>query len=78
MTDSVALLPGVDSDTKELNGSVRYYGEWKAIRAATDSTEERSAVLSIYESFDFDEDGKINMQVTYGDFGGAFSHLSKE
>lgn len=73
------LLPGVNPDTKKADGSVRYYADWEITIPATDSTEARSAVMRLYESFDFDADGKINFQQYYGDFGGLRNQLkSKE
>lgn len=64
------LLPGVNPETKETDGSVRYYGDWEITIPGTDSTEAKSAVVRLYESFDFDEEGKIIFQQYYGDFGG--------
>lgn len=79
LNDPIVLLPGVDVDTKLADGSVRYYSNWEITRIATDSTEAKSGILKIYESFDFDKDGKILYQQTYGDFGGLMMHLqSKE
>ncbi|MGM5470612.1 hypothetical protein ACS386_10065 [Flavobacteriaceae bacterium LMO-SS05] len=69
------LLPGVDADTKMPDGSVRHYSDWKVTLPATDSTEARSGVIKLYESFDFDKDGKIIYQQVYGDFGGLMRHL---
>jgi hypothetical protein len=70
------LLPGVNADTKEMDGSVRYYGTWKVTLPATDSTEAKSGVIKLYESFDFDEDGKIVYQQYYGDGSGLFMYLN--
>jgi hypothetical protein len=70
VSDSINLLPGVSVDTKEADGSVRYYAEWEITKSATDSTEAKSAILKLYESFDFDDEGKIVFQQYYGDFGG--------
>ena len=70
------LLPGVDVDSKKMDGSVRYYGDWKVTSPATDSTEEKSGVIKIYSAFVFDDDGKIVTQLTYGDFGGIISYLN--
>lgn len=70
------LLPGVNVDTKELDGSVRYYGTWKVTLAATDTTEEKSGVIKLYESFDFDEEGRIIYQQYYGDGSGLFLYLN--
>lgn len=75
LTDPLVLLPGVDSETKELNGSVRYYADWQVTLPATDSTEAKSGVIRLYESFDFDDEGKIVSQVNYGDFSGLFGYL---
>lgn len=69
------LLPGVNSGTKLPDGSVRYYGDWEVTRPATDSTEARSGILSVYHSLDFDDDGKIIYEQMYGDFSGLMKHL---
>lgn len=76
VTDPVVLLPGVNPETKAMDGSVRYYGDWKVTRPKTDSTEAKSGIVRIYESFDFDEEGKILFQQGYGDFTGLMMHLS--
>jgi hypothetical protein len=78
ITDPIILLPGVSVDTKEPDGSVRYYATWKITKTATDSTEAKSANMKLYESFDFDEDGKILYQQFYGDFGGLRKALHSE
>ena len=75
VSDSINLLPGVDPETKKMDGSVRYYLDWEVTLSATDSTEARSGIIHFYESFDFNEDGKIVNQVGYGDFGGLMGHL---
>jgi hypothetical protein len=75
LTDPLVLLPGVNPDTKEFDGSVRYYADWQVTLPATDSTEARSGVLNFYEYFVFDENGKITQQAGYGDFGGLFGYL---
>jgi hypothetical protein len=77
VTDPLVLLPGVSVDSKEPDGSVRYYANWEVTLPATDSTEAKSAILKLYESFDFDEDGKIVFQQYYGDFGGLRKALHK-
>ncbi|RLD28403.1 MAG: hypothetical protein DRI75_06685 [Bacteroidetes bacterium] len=69
------LLPGVNAETKLADGSVRYYGTWEVTRTATDSTEAKSGELRIYQSFDFDADGKIIFQQGYGDFSGLIRYL---
>ncbi|MEP5340523.1 MAG: hypothetical protein ABJL44_02930 [Algibacter sp.] len=71
-----AFLPGVNSETRLADGSVRYYGEWEVTLPATDSTEAKSGIIKLYESFDFDADGKITVQVGYGDYSGLISYLN--
>ncbi|HNP18983.1 MAG TPA: hypothetical protein PKL31_11150 [Fulvivirga sp.] len=73
----LVLLPGVNADTKEVDGSVRYYGQWKVTKSATDSTEARSGVLDMYASYDFNDEGKVTNQVMYGDFSGLMGYLNK-
>ncbi|MBG7631351.1 MAG: hypothetical protein IZT56_13100, partial [Bacteroidetes bacterium] len=74
----IVLLPGVDADTKLADGSVRYYSNWEITKTATDSTEAKSGILKMYESFDFDKDGKIIYQQTFGDFTGLMMHLQNK
>jgi len=76
--DSIYLLPGVNEDTRMLDGSVRHYTDWRVTRSATDSTEEKSAVIKLYESFDFNAEGEIIFQQVYGDFTGLFTYLNSE
>lgn len=78
ITDPLVLLPGVNVDTKKADGSVRYYATWKVTLSATDSTEEKSGVLKLYESFDFDSEGKIVFQQYYGDITGLFKYLNSK
>ncbi len=73
----VVFLPGVNQETKKIDGSVRYYAAWKLSTPATDSTESKSVIVPIYESFDFDENGKIINHVTFGDFGGMMNAISE-
>ena len=73
------LLPGVNPDTKLPDGSVRYYSRWEVTVPATDSTAAKTGVIKLYESYDFDAEGKIRYQQVYGDFGGLMNYLfSKE
>ncbi len=75
LTDPLVILPGVNSDTKERDGSVRYYSTWRISRPATDSSSARSVDVKTYSSVDFDEDGKIIYSQMYGDFGGVWNRL---
>lgn len=70
------LLPGVNTETKKADGSVRYYGDWEVTRTATDSTQAKTGVIKLYESFDFNPEGKIIFQQIYGDFTGLMMYLT--
>lgn len=76
LTNPIVLLPGVNPETKKADGSVRHYTDWEVTLPATDSTEARSGVIQLYESYDFDADGKIVLQQVYGDFTGLMMHLN--
>ncbi len=78
MTEPPVLLPGVNSDTKKPDGSVRLYSDWEVTRVATDSMPAKSGMLHMYESFDFDENGKIVYQQGYADFTGLMMYLDKK
>jgi hypothetical protein len=75
LTDPPVLLPGVNTDTKMPDGSVRHYSTWEVTLPATDSTEAKTGIINLYESFDFDPDGKILNQQVYGDFTGLMMYL---
>ena len=78
LTNPPVLLPGVNADTKMLDGSVRHYSDWEVTLTATDSTEAKTGMIHIYESFDFNEEGKISNQVVYGDFTGIMMYLNSK
>jgi len=78
LTDPPVLLPGVNADTKMLDGSVRHYSDWEVTLSATDSTEAKTGVVHLYESFDFNDEGKISNQVVYGDFTGIMMYLNSK
>lgn len=79
LLDSVPVfLPGVNSLTKEVDGSVRIYSTWEISTEKTDSTEAKSGRLKMYESYDFDADGKILYQQGFGDFTGLMNYLTSK
>lgn len=78
LTNPPVLLPGVNSDTKKPDGSVRHYSDWEVTRVATDSMPAKTGILQIYESFDFDDDGKIRYQQGYADFTGLMMYMNKK
>ena len=76
VTNDLQLLPGVNAETKEPDGSVRVYFDWDLVRPATDSTQRKSVMVSYYESWDFDADGKIWLTQIYGDATAAMNALN--
>ncbi len=76
LVSDIALLPGVNPITKEVDGSVRFYSTWRITKTATDSTEERSATLRIYYSYDFNEQGRVTYLDRFGDYTGLTRYLS--
>ncbi|MCX2718899.1 hypothetical protein [Lentiprolixibacter aurantiacus] len=75
MLNEPDLLPGVDQETKQMDGSVRHYSEWEVTRSATDSTEAKSGNIRLYQAFNFNEEGKIVYQMGYADFTGLMMYL---
>lgn len=75
MLNEPVLLPGVNAATKAVDGSVRHYSQWEITLSATDSTEAKSGMINMYESFDFNEEGKIRYQQVYADFTGIMMYL---
>lgn len=76
LTKPTILLPGVNVDTGMPDGSVRHYSDWEVTLPATDSTAARLGVISLYESYDFNVEGKIIFQQVYGDFSGLMMYLT--
>tara|TARA_B100001758_G_scaffold226267_1_gene218844 strand:+ start:164 stop:694 length:531 start_codon:yes stop_codon:yes gene_type:complete len=64
-------LPGVNSKTKEMDGSVRMYFDI----TITSTENGKTVTIPMYNSFDFDEEGKILFLQYYGDFTAAFLSL---
>ena len=71
ISDSINFLPGVNPETKEMDGSVRFYFDW-----TVNNTENgKSITLPLYMSFDFDNDGKINFYQFFGDISAGISSI---
>ncbi len=64
------FLPGVDSATREFDGSVRYYGEWDGVHKSGVHT-----VVNFYASYDFNKDGKIVSGSEFFDVGGMMNAI---
>ncbi|MBF44737.1 MAG: hypothetical protein CMD38_00270 [Flavobacteriales bacterium] len=66
-------LPGVNLETKKLDGSVRMYFDI----TITLTENGKSVTIPMYNSFDFDDEGKIIYLQYYGDFTAAFLSLEE-
>ena len=75
LVSEVYFLPGVNAQTKKVDGSVRGYFKWNITRPATDSTEAQSIAVKVYESFDFNPEGQINFAQVYGNLEAAYAEL---
>ena len=65
------FLQGVNPDTGESDGSVRFYYDMQV----TNSSNGKSVVIPIYESFDFDDQGKAVYVQWYCDWTASMSSL---
>ncbi len=77
LLNDLTLLPGANPITREIDGSVRFYSTWEITKTASDSTEERTANLLVYYSFDFNEEGKITYLDRIGDYTGLLRYLDR-
>ena len=71
------FLPGVNPQTKAVDGSVRGYFEWNISKPATDSTEAKSVRVKVYESFDFNPEGEIMYTQVYGNLIAGYAYLDE-
>ena len=65
------FLQGVNPETGEADGSVRFYYDMQV----TNSSNGKSVVIPIYESFDFDEEGKAIYVQWYCDWSTSMASL---
>ena len=65
------FLQGVNPETGESDGSVRFYYDMQV----TNSSNGKSVVIPIYESFDFDDEGKAIYVQWYCDWTASISSL---
>jgi hypothetical protein len=66
--NNATFLPGVDSATQQLDGSVRYYGSWDAVHKSGVVTK-----VSFYGTYDFNKDNKIINGSDFFDVGGLMN-----
>ncbi len=65
------FLQGVNPETGEADGSVRFYYDMQV----TNSSNGKSVVVPIYESFDFDDEGKAIFVQWYSDWTASLTSL---
>lgn len=65
-------LPGIDTTTMAMDGSVRYYGEWEMTMG------EATQSLMAYGSMEFNEAGEIRNFAHYADWTATFGALLAE
>lgn len=65
------FLPGLDSLTHEMDGSVRYYGTWDAVHKSGVKTS-----LNAYGTYEFNKDNKVVNGSDYFDVGGLMNAVT--
>ena len=71
------FLTGVNADTGVTDGSVRLYYDLEVTLLGAETVEPNSVVISVYESFDFNEEGKILYAQWYSDWTGSLASLQQ-
>lgn len=71
LSDPLNFLPGVSPETKEMDGSVRMYFNLTVTLSET----QKKITIPMYESYDFDSEGKILFLQYYGDLTSALLSL---
>ncbi len=69
--NDATYLPGVDSATQELDGSVRCYGRWDAVHKSGTITHS-----NYYATADFNKDSKITNYTEFFDVGGLMNAVT--
>ena len=65
-------LPGIDTVSLEMDGSVRYYGTWNF------AVGEKNADLKVYGTADFNDEGLITSLAHYADFSMTMMQILPE
>ena len=66
------FLPGVDTTTLAMDGSVRYYGIWNF------ASGEKNLDCKVYGSADFNDEGLMTTLTHYADFGATMMQILPE
>ena len=70
-SNPLVFLPGVNPETKDMDGSVRFYCSINV----TETSTQKSVSIPMYYSFDFDDNGKFLFQQYYGDINAYLMSL---
>ncbi len=70
--NNAIFLPGLDTATQEMDGSVRYYGSWDGTHNATSN----KTSLLFYGTYDFNKDNKVISGADYFDAGGLMNAVT--
>ncbi len=65
------FLPGIDSETHEPDGSVRYYGNWTGVHKSGKHTS-----FKFYGTFDFNKDAKVINADEFFDISGVLGSVA--
>ena len=68
--NNAVFLPGLDSAGHEIDGSVRYYGNWDAVHTSGVKTS-----VNFYGSYDFNTDNKVIFGSDFFDVGGLMNAI---
>jgi ketosteroid isomerase-like protein len=71
--NNATFLPGIDSASHELDGSVRCYGSWDAVHKSGLTTH-----VNYYATADFNKDNKITSYSEFFDVGGLMNAVQKK
>lgn len=66
--NNALFLPGVDNETLDFDGSVRYYGTWDAVHTSGVKTS-----VNFYGAYNFNSDNKVIFGTEFFDVGGVMS-----
>lgn len=69
--NNAIFLPGIDSATQQMDGSVRYYGNWDAVHKSGVKTS-----VYFYGTYDFNNDNKVISGAEFFDVGGLMNAVA--
>lgn len=70
--NNAIFLPGIDTATHEMDGSVRYYGNWDGVYKSLGV----KTSVTFYGSYDFNKDNKVINGEEFFDVGGLMNAIA--